>query len=209
MIPEEYNGLTTKPELSEELLIHYGVPGMKWGVRKARPVSLGLRRRGTASSGKVVKSRPKAKKVKTKGYSKRQYDKYRSQGMSHTQAEAAAKEHRKKVVAGVVVGAAALSLTALAAHKMYKGGFNLKGKSQQQVFNERIAKDAARKDYHNFKFKNQQDYMRAKTAAVNTEYLKAGKKGDINEFAKWIDEDTVKKYGRDLLKYDRRYRKYR
>ena len=209
MIPEEYNGLTTKPELNEELLMHYGVPGMKWGVRKARPVSLGLRRRGTASSGKIVKSKPKVTKVKKKGYSKKQYNKYRSQGMSHTQAEAAAREHRKKVVKGVVVGAAALTLTGLAAHKMYKSGFNLKGKSQQKVFEERIAKEAARKDYHNFKFKNQKDYMYAKTAAVNTEYLRNGKKGDINEYAKYIDEDTIKKYGKTLLANQRRYRRYR
>ena len=29
-----YDGVIEKPELNEDLLMHYGVPGMKWGVRK-------------------------------------------------------------------------------------------------------------------------------------------------------------------------------
>lgn len=207
MIPEGYDGLITKPELNTDLLMHYGVKGMHWGQRKARPVSLGIRR-GIRSSGNVTKKKPKKAAKPNKGYSMAQYDKYRAQGMSHDQAVSAARNHRRKTIRNIVIGAAAVTVAALAAHKVYSSGFNLKGLSQQQVYEKRLAKAAARKDYKNFKFKNQADYLRAKESAVQTEWMKAGRKGDVRDFRKYIDEDTIKRYGKSLYTGNRRYRKY-
>ena len=44
----EYDYLITKPELNEDLLMHFGVKGMRWGHRKQRPVSA-LKRAGKAA----------------------------------------------------------------------------------------------------------------------------------------------------------------
>jgi hypothetical protein len=207
MIPEGYDGLILKPELNEDLLMHFGIKGMRWGHRKARPVSLSSRR-GTRSSGDAAKRKPKKAKKQRKGYSMAQYDKYRAQGMSHDQAVSAARDHRRKTIRNIAIGAAAVTVAALVARKVYNSGFNLKGLSQQQVYEKRLAKAAARKDYKNFKFKNQADYLRAKESAVQTEWMKAGRKGDLRDFRKYIDEDTIKRYGKSLYTGTRRYRKY-
>ena len=207
MIPEGYDGLITKPELNTDLLMHYGVKGMHWGQRKARPVSLGIRR-GMRSSGNITKKKPKKAAKPNKGYSMAQYDKYRAQGMSHDQAVSAARNHRRKTIRNIAIGAAAVTVAALAAHKVYSSGFNLKGLSQRQVYEKRAAKTMAKKDYKNFKFKNQADFMRAKASAAETEWIKAGKKGDPREFYKHVDDDSIKKAAKTLYRGTRRYRKY-
>jgi len=49
--------VTEKPPLDDELLIHYGIPGMRWGHRKPEEVSSGVRR--VAGAAPVVKQRRK------------------------------------------------------------------------------------------------------------------------------------------------------
>lgn len=195
------NTYTSTPDYYNDYLMHYGVKGMHWGQRKARPISLGRIRRKKTSS-KVVKAK------KRKGYSDAMYDRYRAQGMSHDQAISAARDHRRRTIRNVAIGAAVLTVTALAARTAYNRGFNVRGLTQAQVYEKRAAKAAARKDYKNFKFKNQNDYMRAKASAAETEWMKAGRKGEPHEFYKYVDEDTIKKYAKSLYKGQRRYRKY-
>lgn len=211
MILEGYDGLITKPELNTDLLMHYGVKGMHWGQRKARPVSLGIRR-GIRSSGNITKKKPKKAAKPNKGYSMAQYDKYRAQGMSHDQAVSAARDHRRKIIRNIAIGAAAVTVAALAAHKVYSSGFNLKGLSQAQVYEKRLNKKINKQNYinKNFKFKNQNDYMRAKAAAGETEWMKAKNKGNTGsaaDFIKYVDEDTIKRYGKEIFKNDIRYRR--
>lgn len=57
----EYDYIITKPELNEDLLMHFGVKGMRWGHRKARPVGNGRRvgrRDPTKSFGYKLASGP-------------------------------------------------------------------------------------------------------------------------------------------------------
>ena len=51
----------TKPELSEEELEHFGIPGMKWGVRKERE------RKGKAQRRRKKKERIRRKVEKRWG----------------------------------------------------------------------------------------------------------------------------------------------
>lgn len=61
----EYDYLITKPDLNEDLLMHFGVKGMRWGHRKARPISA-LRRAGKAAR---PQNPIKAAKMVSKGVS--------------------------------------------------------------------------------------------------------------------------------------------
>ena len=61
----EYDYLITKPELNEDLLMHFGVKGMRWGRRKQRPVS-SLRRAGKSAR---PQNPVKAAKMVSKGIS--------------------------------------------------------------------------------------------------------------------------------------------
>ena len=117
-MPEEYDYVITKPPL-DDVLEHHGVKGQKWGIRKQRPV-LGLARRRVntgVSSAKSRLSKYTKNSKKRKGYSSKDYKKYRKRGMNHNQAIEAAKRDRKKKVAAVAIGAAALTIGVLAARK--------------------------------------------------------------------------------------------
>lgn len=59
---ESYDYIITKPELNEDLLMHFGVKGMRWGHRKQRPVSLG--RRVRSANDKFVSNYNKKHKGK-------------------------------------------------------------------------------------------------------------------------------------------------
>ena len=191
---------TPTPDYYNNYIAHHGVKGMKWGIRND-PI------RTHRKKGSIKKK----KKITYKGYSNKQYQKYKNQGMDDMQAIKAAKDRRKKTIRNIAIGAAALTLTAIAAKKMYDSGFNLKGMSQREVFEKRAAKIAEKTNYKNFKFKNRRDYEAAKLSAAKTEFMKAiskGNQGKFEDFYKWVDEDTIKRYAKSYFQGDSRYKKY-
>lgn len=66
----------TKPELSEEELEHFGIPGMKWGVRKERERKGGFIKRHRAKKlrKRRIKTLKKARKIREQNQLKRQQE---------------------------------------------------------------------------------------------------------------------------------------
>lgn len=174
----------------DEYLEHFGIPGMKWGHRK-QPIrtgtgrgrkfgSLDARRKVTSSrfSGQAVQ-KPKKVKKKHKGYSEKTYKKFKQQGMTHAQAVDAAKKSRRKKIAGLAVGAAAIGLTALAVKSKYNTP--RRGETQIQMYERRAREKRIKEDKKaaNFKFSNQKHYQAVKNQVMNDKLAKAQRENPI------------------------------
>lgn len=92
-----YIGNGIYSDSGSDTLAHYGVPGMKWGVRKARPVSMGYR------------GAP------------------RSRGGKQRMSEAEIKARRRKRIAMGVAGAAAAAAAGYGAYRLIKAHRAKKG----------------------------------------------------------------------------------
>lgn len=150
----EYDMIIIKPSL-DDALVHFGVKGMKWGIRKKRPIGLGRRAQRRVNTEYQVKK-------KSKGYSEKTYQKFKKKGMTHAQAVEAAKKSRKKKIAAIAIGAAAVGLTALAIYRK-KNGMG-KNANQIQIFENQLKQREADRQaaMNNYKFKSLKEYEAAK-----------------------------------------------
>ena len=209
-MPEEYDFVITKPPL-DDVLEHHGVKGQKWGIRKQRP-TLGLARRrvntGTASTSSSSISKYTRNPKQRKGYSAKDYRKYRKQGMSHNQAIKAAKSARKKKIAGVAIAAAAVTIGVLAARKHNINVQNAKRLASQTGDTralEKKLKENAKKQanaWKNYKFDNVDHYAKAKRGAWEQKYTEAVKKAGGKQ--ENVDLKKIKVSGNDIKKYAHR-----
>lgn len=184
-MPEEYDYVITKPPL-DDVLERHGVKGQKWGIRKQRPV-LGLARRrvntGIASTKSRLSKYTKNSK-KRKGYSSKDYKKYRKRGMNHNQAIEAAKRDRKKKIAAVAIGAAALTIGVLAARK-----HNIKIQEAKRLANRTGDTNALEKQLKE----------RAKRGALEQKWTEAVKKAGGDQTK--VDPSKIKVSGNEVKKY--------
>lgn len=200
---DEYDGIIEKPSLDE--LYHHGVKGQKWGIRKQRP-TLGLARRrirtGSASSRISKYTRNPRKR---KGYSSKDYQKYKSRGISHAKAVEYAKRDRKKKIAAVAIGAAALTIGVLAARK-----HNIKIQEAKRLANqtgdtkalERQLKEKVKKQanaWKDYKFDNVDHYETAKKGAYLQKYQEAVRNAHGKQ--ETVDLKKIKVNGNDVKKY--------
>ena len=206
---EEYDFVILKPPL-DDVLEHHGVKGMKWGIRKQK-ISLGLnraRRKINTGVSQISKSRNTnyAKKAKNrKGYSAKDYAKYRKKGMSHTQAIAAAKKARKIKIAAVVTAAAAITIGVLVARK-----HNIKVQDAKRLANQTGDTKALEKQlreqtkaqanaWKNYKFDDVDHYARAKRGALEQKWTQAVKAAGGDQTK--VDPKKIKVSGNDIKKY--------
>lgn len=121
-----YDGVLEKPELNEDLLMHYGVPGMKWGVRKevervGRKIgskALQIREKKVAKgkwSGAKEGSR-KAKKYNKKLSKLTKSKRYRTE-TNATKAGTQILKNSGKAAIGSAVAAGVATMTSLAVSK--------------------------------------------------------------------------------------------
>ena len=210
-MPEEYDYVITKPPL-DEFLEHHGVKGQKWGIRKQKP-TLGLARRsvntGTVSAPQQSSTSKYTRNAKKrKGYSAKDYSKYRKQGMSHTQAISAAKKSRKKKIAAVAIGAAALTVGVLAARKHNINTQNAKRLASQtgdtRALEKQLKANAkkAQNAWKDYKFDNADHYAKAKQGAWQQKYTEAVKKAGGRQ--QDVDLKKIKVSGNDVKKYAHR-----
>ena len=170
-----YDYVIEKPELSEETLMHYGVRGMKWGIRKQRPI-LDTRRFRTGTA-KPMSSNPRAGRVKPKkkrkGYSDKDYQKYKAKGMTHKEAEERARKDRKKKIKKVALLAAGLTLAGAYAYK--KSNTPYKGETREQMYERKAALKARNEEYKktHYKYKNQKEFEKRKAEYLATKNLQA------------------------------------
>lgn len=186
---DEYDGIIEKPSLDE--LYHHGIKGQKWGIRKQRP-TLGLARRristGSASSRTSKYTRNPRKR---KGYSSKDYQKYKSRGISHAKAVEYAKRDRKKRIAKIVIGAAAIGLTALA---IKKGKATNDTALLEKRYQQNLQKQA--NAWKDFKFKDDKHYAAVRTALLNQKLMEAEQKA-----GKRLDPSSIKVTGEELRKH--------
>lgn len=173
-----YDYVIEKPSL-DDALIHYGIRGMRWGHRKQ-------------VQRQVRVARPRRQH---RGYSQKSYEKYRQTGMTHNEAVTAAKNKRKKVIAGIIAGAAIAGATAYGVH-------SVKSKNQVNYWENKSKKAEAKrqKKMNNFKFRSLNEYNAAKdslTKKAEQDY-KAGKRNKVE-----ITDGELRRYGyrtRELTK---------
>ena len=91
-------------------LYHYGVQGMKWGVRRYQPYPSGYH-----GDGKYV-GKTKTKRVESKA------EQYEKSGLTAEEAQLAA-EKRKKIVKGIAIGVGVAALTLGAAYAYQEVGY--------------------------------------------------------------------------------------
>lgn len=101
---ESYDYIITKPELNEDLLMHFGVKGMRWGHRKQRPVSTGIKRKKRFNQTLGYKAAHKARKTF-----------YPTKAEKNSPAGQARKERAKKIAKGAAI-AAGVAVTAMGVH---------------------------------------------------------------------------------------------
>ena len=206
-MPEEYDYVITKPPL-DEFLEHHGVKGQKWGIRKQKP-TLGLARRrfntGTVSTGQSRTSKYTRNAKNRKGYSAKDYSKYRKKGMNHTQAIAAAKKARKKKIAAVAIGAAALTIGVLAARKHNINVQNAKRLANQTGDTKALEKQLkanakkAQNAWKDYKFDNADHYAKAKRGALEQKWTEAVRKAGGDQTK--VDPSKIKVSGNEVKKY--------
>ena len=190
-MPEEYDYVITKPPL-DDFLEHHGVKGQKWGIRKQRPV-LGLaRRRVNTGSAKSSTSKYTKNARNRKGYSSKDYEKYKKRGLSHAKAVEYAKRDRKKTIAGIAIGAAALGLTALA---IKKGKATNNTALLEKRYQQNLAKEA--NAWKSFKFRDDKHYAAVRNGLLNQKLIeaehKAGKRIDPSTIR--INDEELRKHG--------------
>ena len=179
---DEYDGIIEKPSLDE--LYHHGVKGQKWGIRKQRP-TLGLaRRRVSTGSTSSRTSKYTRNPRKRKGYSSKDYQKYKSRGISHAKAVEYAKRDRKKKIAKIVIGAAAIK----------KG----KATNDTALFEKRYQQNLQKQAnaWKDFKFKDDKHYAAVRTALLNQKLMEAEQKA-----GKRLDLSSIKVTGEELRKH--------
>ena len=206
MLYDEYDGVILKPPL-DDVLEHHGVKGMKWGIRKQK-VSTGLARR-SVNTGTATSSTSKyTKNAKSrKGYSDKDYQKYKAKGMSHQQAVDAAKSARKKKIAGVAAAAAIAGLTigVLAARKHNINVQNAKRLANQtgdtKALEKQLKENAkkAKNAWKNYKFDDADHYARAKRGALEQKWTVAVQKAGGDQTK--VDPKKIKVSGNEVKKY--------
>ena len=215
MLYDEYDGVILKPPL-DDVLEHHGVKGMKWGIRKQK-VSTGLARRRVNTGEAVSEAGQKAKSIMSKigknvserkkrmGYSEKTYQKYKKKGMSDSEAVEAAKKSRKKKVAAVAIGAAALTIGVLAARKHNINVQNAKRLANQtgdtKALEKQLKENAkkAKNAWKDYKFDDADHYARAKRGALEQKWTVAVQKAGGDQTK--IDPKKIKVSGNEVKKY--------
>lgn len=118
---EQFDYLITKPELSEEMLAHYGVPGMKWGVRKSPQKSGNGRTRKKRLNRSSLRTDGGRKVVSSRAFPSASTTPKKAKSTNSGSRKETAKRVLKAagIAAGVTVGAMALYTFA---HPVYGKG---------------------------------------------------------------------------------------
>ena len=133
--------------MNKNELVHYGVPGMKWGRRKARTTSEDHNRAKTIKKKKLSEmSNQELKDLNNRMNLESQYRDLKSRNVNAG----------RKFVRNVLIGAATVTAGYYAQKYMKKGvehvGGKIFAKAKNELYVKSLTKEAAKKQAFNIKF---------------------------------------------------------
>lgn len=181
-------------ELDNNELMHYGVPGMKWGVRKAPVVSkTGHRKRKPGSLVDALNNLKKKRQSKKTQEVKKEETKPKTKSLSEmSDAELQAKLNRLNLERNIIQTQQQLS--ALQPQHVSRGKRFVKSAVDDVLMP--AAREAGKKFLT--------DYLNA----MGAETIKNNFKGPADELAKWERKSKIANYKKQILDYEKSKREF-